>query len=226
MQELQVQTTRSCIADGSCEAFSSESVDNKECKTYEIRSVFGQCDYFSGALIDMLCPYAVHHTVLIVFIDCFYSCWKETECASWGWGGPLEVCHQRPDVWWGREWGVRMDCVTARGVAVQSNRAEAQKVWKNCSSRHDPPWKLSPGPYWLWARKLHQDHKDITPSLKVRRPQITSHAPAALSCETTVSCSSCRKGVTLRNVFNFAWAKLQFPPRWARQRLFLFYFSF
>lgn len=24
----------------------------------------------------MLYPYAVHRAVLIVFIDCFYSCWK------------------------------------------------------------------------------------------------------------------------------------------------------
>ena len=23
-----------------------------------------------------MCPYAVHCTVLVVFIDCFYSCWK------------------------------------------------------------------------------------------------------------------------------------------------------
>ena len=33
-QELQVQTTRSCIAGGRCEEFSSESIENKEGKTY------------------------------------------------------------------------------------------------------------------------------------------------------------------------------------------------
>ena len=38
--------------------------------------VFGQCDYYSGALIDVLCLYAVHCAVLIILIDCFYSCWK------------------------------------------------------------------------------------------------------------------------------------------------------
>ena len=41
------------------------------------------------------------------------SAGSKTECASWGWGGLLEVCHQRPDVWWGRWWGVWMDCATS-----------------------------------------------------------------------------------------------------------------
>ena len=33
----------------------------------------------------------------------------------------------------------------------------------------------------------------------------------------------CHKGATLINIFHFVWAKLHFPPRWTRQRLFLFY---
>ena len=47
---------------------------NKEVKSYQIRSAFGQCDL--GALVDVWCPYAVHRAVMIIFIDCFYSCWK------------------------------------------------------------------------------------------------------------------------------------------------------
>ena len=34
-------------------------------------------------------------------------------------------------------------------------------------------------PYWLWARKLHRDHNDITPSLKVARPWNTLHFQVA-----------------------------------------------
>ena len=116
--------------------------------------------------------------------------------------------------------------LSTQGAAEQRNRTKTQKVW-NCNSRYDPPPKLSPGPYWLWARKFCQDHNDVTPSLKVRRPQIMSRFIVALSCgQTLVLCSSCHKGVTLRNVFHFAWAQLQFPPRWTRQTLFSFYFSF
>ncbi|XDV34343.1 hypothetical protein PO909_004510 [Leuciscus waleckii] len=59
--ELQVQTTRSGIAGRSCEEFSSESSEKKEGK------IFSQCDYFSRALIDVLCPYTVHHST-----DCLY----------------------------------------------------------------------------------------------------------------------------------------------------------
>ena len=33
-EELQIQTTRSCIAGGSCEEFSLESIKNKEGKIY------------------------------------------------------------------------------------------------------------------------------------------------------------------------------------------------
>ena len=76
-QELQVHSTRSCIIGRSFEEFNLESIENKEGKTYKTRSVFGKCDYYSCALIDVLCPYTVHRTVLIVFIDCFYSCWKQ-----------------------------------------------------------------------------------------------------------------------------------------------------
>ena len=46
----------------------------------------------------------------------FTAAGSETECASWGWGGALEVRHHRPDVWWGRRsrWrGVWMDCETS-----------------------------------------------------------------------------------------------------------------
>ncbi|XDV12404.1 hypothetical protein PO909_001097, partial [Leuciscus waleckii] len=60
-QELQVQTTRSGIAGRSCQEFSSESSEKKEGK------IFSQCDYFSRALIDVLCPYTVHHST-----DCLY----------------------------------------------------------------------------------------------------------------------------------------------------------
>ena len=48
-------------------------------------------------------------SLLIVFT----SVGSETECASWGWGGPLEVRHHRPDVWRGRWRGVWMDCKTS-----------------------------------------------------------------------------------------------------------------
>ena len=99
-------------------------------------------------------------------------------------------------------------------IDMRSCRTKEQnqcpKGVKNVTQSYDLPPKLSPISYWLWARTLHQDHTDDTPSLKVRRPQITLHSPEALCCETSVSYSSCRKGLTLRNIFDFAWAKLQF----------------
>ena len=73
-----------------------ESIENKEGKTYKIRSIFGQCGYYSGALIDVLCPYAVHRAVLIILIDCFYSYWKQDRVLAED--GPLEVRCHRPDV--------------------------------------------------------------------------------------------------------------------------------
>ena len=88
MQELQIQKNRSSIAGGRCEELRSES---KRVRFIRLDPFFGQCDYFSGALIDVMCPYAVHRAVLIVFIDCFYSCWKrqrvlaEDEVDLWKW---------------------------------------------------------------------------------------------------------------------------------------------
>ena len=80
--------------------------------------------------IDVLCPYVLHRAVLIVFIDCFTA--AGSECSSWGWGGPLEVRHHRPDVWWGRRhyWrGVWMDCATS----VLSGSRSSQSSVPGCS---------------------------------------------------------------------------------------------
>ena len=102
--------------------------------------------------------------------------------------------------------------LSTQGAAEQRNRTKTQKVW-NCNSRYDPPPKLSPGPYWLWARKFCQDHNDVTPSLKDRRPQIMSRFIVALSCgQTLLLCCSCHKGVTLRNVFSFCLSSTSVPP--------------
>ena len=76
------QTTRSWTAGGSCEEFSSESIENKESKRVRLDPFLVNVTYFSGALIDGWCPYAVHRAVMIIFIDCFYSCWKRDRVLS------------------------------------------------------------------------------------------------------------------------------------------------
>ena len=39
----------------------------------------------------------------------FLQLLEARQCASWGWGGPLEVRHHGPDVWGGRRQGVWME---------------------------------------------------------------------------------------------------------------------
>ena len=52
-------------------------------------------------------------------------------------------------------------------------------------------------------------------------------SPGALCCEGTSGfMQQLLWGCNLRDISHFAWAKLLFPPRWTRQRLFLFYFCF
>ena len=98
---------------------------------------------------------------------------------------------------------------------------------KNCSSRYNPPPKLSPGPYWLRGRNLRQDHNDVTQRLKVRRPLCMSHSQRYVvkrlrfhASLLPLECNSEKSFFTLLEL------KLQFPPCWTRQRLFLFYFRF
>ena len=79
---------------------------------------------------------------------------------------------------------------------------------KNSNWRYDTPPKLSPGPYWLRARKLRQDHSDVTQSLKVRRPHCMSHFRGnVMLWRDTVSSSSYHKGAFEKGFsLQSAWA--------------------
>ena len=98
--------------------------------------------------------------------------------------------------------------LTTRTSATRStgtnNRA---KVPTRCESQVELPPRRSPGPYWLWAWKLCQDHNDINPTLKGHGSFLPFVFPwGLLLWRDFGSYNRCHKGTTWETFFTFAWA--------------------